>query len=187
MARRIGEPRTTRQPARTSSRIGSRSTIAGLGGSSLRIVARSAADATNERASNAIAIGRRQYLDEKSADSEAGELRDRRARGERAVRDDEPALLDDGREIGDARGVEERREDRGEEGDDQQLGQAQHAGKGGHGDRAEKHGAAEVRHDHDRPSSQPIDPRAGEEPEHEPADHLHAPERGDLQRASTED
>jgi len=57
MARRIGEPRTTRQPARTSSRIGSRSLTAGLGGSARWIVARSNADARNDAASKAIAIG----------------------------------------------------------------------------------------------------------------------------------
>src|SRR5260370_24029167 len=57
MAGRMGEPARTRQPARTSSRIGSRSTPAGLGGSSRWIVARSTADTRNDAASKAIAMG----------------------------------------------------------------------------------------------------------------------------------
>ena len=136
---------TIRSPSRISRSTGSRSTTAGRWRllppdrrqEERRDDERDGVDSDGDR--------RRQDLDQKAADSEARELGDRSARGEGAVRDDEPALRDDVGRYATLGDVEEGREDRSQEGDEQELGQAEHAGEGGHGDRAEEDGPAEVR------------------------------------------
>ena len=71
-----------------------------------------------------------QDLDEPAADAEPDELRRGAAAGQRRVRLDEPLSTDDGRQEGAVGGVEERRQDRGPEGDDHQLDERQGEGKG---------------------------------------------------------
>ena len=107
-ARRIGEPRTMRNPCRISSRTGSRSERGGGGASGSPDreqqdggdQVRDGVDRDRDRAG--------QELDEEAADPEAGELGDGPGRGQGAVGLDEPLALDDGRQVGVVGRVEER-------------------------------------------------------------------------------
>ena len=93
---------------------------------------------------------------------------------------------DDRREVGHAGVVEEGRQGGRQEGDEQQLGEAEDAGDPGDGDGAEEDGATEVGHHHDRAPSQPINPRSRRKAHEQQGDELEDPERRDLEWAGAE-
>ena len=88
--------------------------------------------------------GRRQDLDQDAADAEGRELGGRSGRRQRAVRLDQPLAFDDRRQVGVVGRVEEARQDRGGEGDHEQLGVGQPASDRRDRDGDQQHGAAQV-------------------------------------------
>src|SRR5215212_309686 len=131
--------------------------------------------------------GRGEDLDEETADSEGTELCDRAGCREGAVGADELLAGDDRRQVCVVRDVVERREERGPERDEEQLGHSQHAEDRRHRDRAEEDRPAEVRPDHDRAPQESVDPGARNQPDDEARDELGRPDRRDLTGARVED
>ena len=129
---------------------------------------------------------RREDLDEEPADPEGHELGGGSARGEGAVRVDQALALDDRRQVGVVGGIEERRQDRGQPGDHQELRERQDAERERDRHGTEQDRPTEVRPDEDRPSPQPVDPGAGDEPEDERRTEVEAAQDRDLDRARAE-
>src|SRR4051794_4307714 len=197
-ARRTGWSRTTRRPMRISSSTGSRSAGGGGGGPPGPVGRRGrwrlrAPDRQEQHGRDDIGHGidedrdgPRQRLDEETADPESDELRDGAAGGQGAVRLDESVLLDDRRQVGVVRCVEERREDGGQDRDDEELQEAEGAQGEGDGDRAEERRPSEVRPDQDRPPAQAVHPCPGDEADDEDGEEIRAPEQRHLDRARAE-
>ena len=179
-ARRTGSWMTRRRPSRISARTGSRSSRGGGGASSRRIDPSSTADARKLTASTAIAIGARQGLHQEAADPERHEFRGRPTGRQRRVGLDQPVALDDRRQVGVVGRVEERREDRGQPGHDQQLPEGQDAERERERDRTQERRPPQVRPDEHGPSPQPVHPRARDEPEDERGDEIEAAQDRDL-------
>ena len=102
-----------------------------------------------------------QQLDEETADTEPGELGDRAARRQRAVRLDQTLALDDGRQIGVVRRVEERGQHRGQARDHDELPQGERPEHERDRDRAKQDRPPQIRPDEHGPPPQPVHPRAG--------------------------
>ena len=126
---------------------------------------------------------RGQDLDEPAADTEPDELRRGAAASQRRVRVDEPLATDDGRQEGAVGGVEERRQDRGTEGNKHQLDERQGVQGEGERDRGQQGGPAQIGPDHDRPPPEPVDPGPCDQPEGKSGDELGGPQDRDLARA----
>ncbi len=115
---------------------------------------------------------RGQELDQPAADPEADELGGGAAAGQGRVRLHEPLTTDDRRQERPIGGVEERREDRGPEGDGDEVAERQRVEDEGDRDRAQQRGPSDIGPDEDRPASQAVDPDAGDEAHREPRDEL---------------
>ena len=94
--------------------------------------------------------------------------------------------LDDRRQVGVVGDVEERRQDRARKATTNSWAKRQQPPSARDRDRAEQDGPAEVGPDHHRPPAEPVDPGAGDEPDHERRDELEAAQHGDLDRPGAE-
>ena len=115
------------------------------------------------------------------------DLRDGAARGEGGVRGYQLVAIDDRRQIGVVGDVVERRQDRREEGHDDQLGDRQPAADRRYRDRREAERLTEVGGDHDRSPTESVDPCPGDEADRDAADDLECPDGRDLSRPRAKD
>ena len=99
--------------------------------------------------------------DEHASEARAGHLPERLARAELAVGVHEVLGLDEHRQVALVRDVEEHGEHAGDDRDDEELRQVEHAERVGDRDRADDGHAPDVGPDEHRPAAPPVDPRAG--------------------------
>ncbi len=124
-----------------------------------------------------------QGLDQEARRAEREELRYRTRRGQRAVRLDELGARDDRRQVRAVGHVEERRQQRGQQRDDEQLRQRQGPGDRGHWDAAQEQRTSEIGPDHHGSTSQPVHPGAGDQPNRQPGGEIHGAHQRDLDRS----
>ena len=125
-------------------------------------------------------------LDQASREARAPDLGDRRARGQLAVSLDEPVPADERGHVRGIRGVEESAEAGGEEHDQVELLDPQRPERVCHRDRQQNCRADQIVPDEERPTAQPVDPRAGDETDDEDPEALHDDEHGELPGARAE-
>ena len=124
--------------------------------------------------------------DEHAAEARAGNLPERLARTELAVRIHEVLGLDKDRQVALVGDVEEDGEHAGDDCDDEELRQVEHAEGVGDRDRADDGHAADVRPDEHRSAAPSVDPRTGGQRDEEEGELRAHGQRADFERRRVE-
>ena len=131
-------------------------------------------------------VSRAEHADEGSAEARTRDLSERLARAELAVRVDELLRLDEHRQVALVRHVEEHREHAGDDRDDEELREVEHAEGVGDRYRADDGQAPDVSPDEHRTPAPPIDPRARRQRDQEERELCAGGECADLERGRVE-